>query len=310
MAFADIIGQEGAVRILLGTVRKDRIPTAFLLSGDSGIGKRLAALNYAKAVNCVQSVQGDCCDRCQSCRKIDAGIHPDVTVIAPENNEIKIEAVRSVIDVLSLKAFEGKRKVVVIEDADAMNPNAANAFLKTLEEPPPGSLILLTSSRPDMLPATIGSRCVQVRFRPLSREECKEILRSTFGEAGGDDVLGLVMGRPGLAASGDVAKKRVWFMRLLDQMLRSESREGWADRTEMRSWLDMCTILLRDLAVYTITQRGADLLLGRAFKSADLATVLETYRQVERVKGLVDVNLNKLITWNYLAASMRRCIRQ
>ncbi len=310
MAFADIIGQEGAVRILLGTVRKDRIPTAFFLSGDAGIGKRLAALNYAKAVNCVQPTLGDCCDRCESCRKIDTGIHPDVTVVVPENNEIRIEAVRSVIDVLSLKAFEGKRKVVVIEDADAMNPNAANAFLKTLEEPPPGSLILLTSSRPDVLPATIRSRCVPVRFHPLSREECRKVLRSTLKETGGEDVLGLVMGRPGLAASGDVAKERAWFMRLLDQMLRAETRDGWADRTEMRSWLDMCTVLLRDLVVHAIMQRSADLLLGRAFKGADLATLLETYRQVERVKGLVDVNLNKLITWNYVAASMRRCIRQ
>lgn len=296
------------MRTLLGTLRRRRIPSAMLLSGDAGIGKKLAAISYAKALNCGEPESGDCCDRCQSCRKIDLGLHPDVTVISPENDEIRIEAVRKIADVLSLKALEGAWKVVVVDDADRMNTSAANAFLKTLEEPPDQSVILLVSSRPDTLPSTIMSRCMPVRFRPLPLAECAEVLRSAIGEGYGEDLLPLAMGRPGLAVSGDLRRERDWFLGLFDQMLRGEMREGWADRAEMRSWIEMCLILVRDLAVHSVTRSAPDLLFGRAYKGAELDTALEAYRSLERVKGLVDVNLNKLITWNYVAAVMKRCV--
>ncbi|MBS1113480.1 MAG: polymerase subunit gamma and tau, partial [Nitrospirae bacterium] len=180
MSFRDIIGQDRAVRILLKTIERARIPSSYLFAGESGIGKKLTAINLAKALNCLQPrthvsrlTTYDCCDACSSCKKIDANIHPDFTLILPENGQIRIEEIRAIDSTLSLKAFEGTYKTVIIDDADTLNQSAANAFLKTLEEPPADSLIVLISSNPDRLPDTIRSRCSRINFMPLPPKACE-----------------------------------------------------------------------------------------------------------------------------------------
>src|SRR5271157_277087 len=126
MALNDIAGQERALRILFGMLKRDRVPSAMLFSGDTGIGKRLAAVSFAKAVNCLEPAASDCCDICSSCRKIDAGTHPDITFTFPEKDEIKIDAIRKLEETLFLKPLEAGKKVAIVDDADAMNINAAN----------------------------------------------------------------------------------------------------------------------------------------------------------------------------------------
>ncbi|MFO0753100.1 MAG: DNA polymerase III subunit delta' [Thermodesulfovibrionales bacterium] len=326
MALLDIIGQEKALRILFGTLRRGRVPSAVLLSGDTGIGKMRAAVNYAKAVNCLSPVEDDCCDRCASCRKTDAGAHPDVITLLPEDGEIRIDAIRRLEEALSLKPFEGRRKVVIIDDADAMNLNAANAFLKTLEEPPRDSLLLLVASNPDGLPDTIRSRCTSVRFYPLSDEECRRVLSGAVEGGALDAVLRLSMGRPGLALSGDLAEERAWFLKLLHSMVQGDAREVWEDKNAMRSWLDQATLFLRDRVVFAVTGSGADLLFGEepegflpaavpgegrgggpAGGQTDrlLRAAFEAYRQLLSLRALLDFNLNKSISWNYAAQIMR-----
>lgn len=309
MALRHIIGQERGVRILLGTLRRDRVPSAMLISGDGGVGKKLAAITYAKAVNCLQPAEGDCCDACLSCRKIEAGIHPDVTVLLPEGEEIKIETVRTIEEALFLKPYEARKKVVIIDDADLMNSNAANAFLKTLEEPPEESLILLLSPNPDRLPDTIKSRCTQVRFYPLPLEGVERVIAGTTGKEAEALAVRLSMGRPGLALSGDLEEEREWFMNLLDALLRGGSKEAWADRNEMKTWLDLSSVFLRDMAVERITGREEDLLYGssryRLSRQTDIGAVFEAYRHLQRLRGLLDFNLNKSISWNYAAQIVR-----
>ena len=117
MALRNIIGHERPVRILSGTIKRDRVPSSMLLSGDSGIGKMLAARSYAKALNCLSPIDFDACDECSSCRKIESGSHPDITCVLPENDEIKIESVRQAEEVLSLKPYEGRLKVLIMDDA-------------------------------------------------------------------------------------------------------------------------------------------------------------------------------------------------
>lgn len=121
---------------------------------------------------------GDCCDECSSCRKIESGSHPDFLLIAPHSGQIRIEEIRAIDDTLSLKPFEGKWKIVIVDEAHMMNSFAANAFLKTLEEPPKESLIILISSNPDRLPDTIRSRCSRLNFTPLSNEECRKVIET------------------------------------------------------------------------------------------------------------------------------------
>ncbi len=326
MALRNIIGQDKALRILLGTLKRNRVPSSVLLSGDSGIGKRLAAINYAKAINCLEPADFDCCDKCVSCRKIDSGTHPDVLVVTLDNveevlslkektgkdknrYEYPIEAVHKIEEMLYLSPYEGRKKIIIIDDADAMNINAANAFLKTLEEPPPDSLIILVSSSPDSLLDTIRSRCINVRFYPLPVDGCREVISKNIDSKNIDFVLNLAMGRPGLAVSRDFIKENEWFTGLLNNMIYEKSKDAWSDKGEIRAWLDMAFILLRDMAIYKITERQSDLISGNRQwaigNNQKIKDILNSYQDMQQVRGLLDFNLNKSITWNYVASIIK-----
>jgi DNA polymerase III subunit delta' len=308
MSLHDIIGQEKAVRILTGTIKRERVPSSILFSGDSGIGKRLTAFNYAKALNCLEPVDFDACDRCVSCRKIDGETHPDVTSMVSENDEIKIEAIRQTVEILSLRPYEGRKKILVIDDADFMNINAANAFLKTLEEPPRDSVIILVTSSPDRLPETIRSRCMHVRFRPLSSDAFKQVLalKAPGKELG--PFSGLITGRPGIGISKDFAKEKKWFTDILTGMTRGETRCAWSDKNDMKQWLDLSFVLLRDMAVFDITGRESDLLFGERRASGNVRTILNAYQDLQKLRGQLDLNLNKSITWNFVSGIIQNIV--
>jgi len=312
MALNGIVGQERALKILFGMLRRDRVPSALLFSGDTGLGKRLAAVNYAKAINCLGPADLDCCDTCASCKKIDAATHPDVTLTFPEKDEIKIDAVRKLEEKLFLKAFEGRKKIAIVDDADTMNISAANAFLKTLEEPPRDSLVVLVSSNPDSLPDTIRSRCIAIRFYPLSHEAFRKAVSAAVGQEPVDSVSNSSMGRPGLALAGDFVKDMEWFTGLLGSMIHDESKEAWTDKEAMRKWLDMAFIFLRDIVIFKITGNESDMLYAKgnrtSRKKVSINEILDTYKSLQKLRGLLDFNLNKSITWNYVSNMMRMVI--
>ncbi|MGO9952070.1 MAG: DNA polymerase III subunit delta' [Dissulfurispiraceae bacterium] len=308
MALRDVIGQGKAVRILSGTIRRDRVPSSILLSGDSGIGKRLAALNYAKVLNCLTPLDFDACDRCISCRKIDKELHPDVITLLPENDEIRIDTIRRAEEILSLRPYEGKKKVIIVDDADTMNISAANAFLKTLEEPPADSIIVLLSASPDRLPETIRSRCMHVRFRPLSGEAFARVLSLKAPGHNLGSFAGLAMGRPGIGISKDFAKEKKWFIDIFTSMMRGETRCAWADKNDIKLWLDLSLILLRDMVVFSITGRDSDLLYGEKRPGGDLRRILDAGQRLQKVRALLDLNLNKSITWNFVSGIIQNVI--
>jgi DNA polymerase-3 subunit delta' len=307
MALKDIIGHEKPLRILLGTIKRERVPTSILFSGDSGIGKMLTALNYAKALNCLSPVDSDACDKCASCLKINSSSHPDVAAIIPENDEIKIDIVRQAEETLSLKPYEGKKKVLIMDDADTMNIGAANAFLKTLEEPPPGSVIILLSANPDRLPDTIRSRCMHVRFRPLPAEAFLKVLSLITDTKETGQFAGLASGRPGVSITKDFAADKKWFMDILNAMLRGETRCAWADKADIKKWLDLCLVWLRDIAVYHVTGKEADLLYGNK-RDGNISTLIAANQKLQKVRSMIDLNLNKAITWNFVSGIIQSSI--
>ncbi len=286
MAFRDIIGQDKAINILVRTIQRGRIASSYLFAGEPGIGKKYTAVTLAKALNCLTS-PGDACDECPSCKKIDSGIHPDFLLISPESGQIRVEEIRAIDEMLSLKAFEGRYKVVIVDEADTMNQYAANAFLKTLEEPPEESLIILVSSNPERLPDTIRSRCARINFTPLSSTACEKVilnvLRQTPDASGESSASGrggksplkkkkeesaktsslpdpltlsllirLSMGSPGNVITQNLIADRTWSLQLLKDMLNAE-KDGWTSKEEMARWFDLILILLRDMAVFRIT---------------------------------------------------------
>ena len=178
MSFKKIVSQERAIRILQGTIKKERIPSAFLFIGEPYIGKTTTAIEYAKALNCLNNDNFDSCDSCQSCKKIEKGIHPDLKIITAEKDTIIIDDIRDLEEFVSLQSLEGKYKVVIIKNAEKMNQYAANAMLKTLEEPPPNTVLILTCQNIDALPEALVSRTFKVFFNPLSKEAIRRFINN------------------------------------------------------------------------------------------------------------------------------------
>ncbi len=181
----EILGHDFQKNILMRAARDKMISNSYLFSGPDGIGKKLIAIEFAKLINCqsgrtinIDAHEGKKCD-CGSCSKVDKGIHPDVIYVQYEGvKSIKVEQIREgVEEALFLKSFEGKFKVVIVDEADRMSSSAQNAFLKTLEEPPPSSVIILITSAPDSLLPTIQSRCQLINFNSLPNELVYEELK-------------------------------------------------------------------------------------------------------------------------------------
>jgi DNA polymerase-3 subunit delta' len=177
MRFDLIQGQDGPISILNKALQSGRVPTAYLFTGPPGCGRMTTALATAASLNCASGPPS--CGICPSCRLYAAGNHPDLHLIAPVQGKriIVIEQVREqILGRAYLKPMNGATSTFIVDDAHLMNANAANAFLKTLEEPPVAShFILIAPDRDSVLP-TIASRCQILSFRPLSRKVLEGLL--------------------------------------------------------------------------------------------------------------------------------------
>lgn len=316
MSLKQIIGQDRAIAMLAGSIRRRRLAGSYLFSGESGVGKKTTALNFAKALNClrtdVPAPPEDSCDKCESCMKMDAGVHPDLIVVSPQERQIRIEEIRVVDEALSLKPFEGRKKTVIVDDADTMTVSAANAFLKTLEEPPGESVIVLVSSRPEILPGTIRSRCARINFSPLSLESCIRVLEEKIQGEHRALSARLSMGRPGFALSSGLLEERNWFLDLFRSMMEGE-KDAWASREDMDRWFGQMLALLRDMAVLKVTAEPSLLLnvdlgdyVAKLSTDTDLKVIIGVYNEVNRVKKQLLFNLNKSVTWNYTSSLLRK----
>lgn len=172
-------GQEKAKHILKGFIEKGRIPSSMIFVGREGVGKKTAALYFAMALNC-NIEKGVGCGECSSCKRTGSGMHPDVVVISGTQS-IGIDEVRRIQRKLCFQPAEGMRNVIIIDNAENLTPPASNALLKTLEEPPSHSVIILITSSPYSLPVTVISRCYRVPFEALSERDIYEILTEIYG---------------------------------------------------------------------------------------------------------------------------------
>lgn len=183
MSFKQIIGQDRAVNVLKSALLKNRLAHAYLFEGPPGVGKAFTALNFIKAINCLNAAgAADNCGECESCRKIDAKNHIDAgwLNVLKGKQQIAIEQVWQMQGQINLRPYEAKFKAFCIPDADFMSQEAQGALLKTLEEPPVKSIIILTTSNMPGLLDTIVSRCQLVKFLPLNIKCAGQILEKRF----------------------------------------------------------------------------------------------------------------------------------
>lgn len=256
--WATVVGQETAVERLRRAVESDRVAHAYAFLGPSGVGRRLVALGLAQAVLCPR--RG--CGACRVCRRVAAGQHPDCQVIAPqpppENPRaqpvVRIEQIRQLIHAAALAPLEGPRKVFVLDDAERLTLPAAQALLKTLEEPPPRTLLVLVVAHARALPPTVLSRCQPVRFRPLPPAAAARVLETQGVAPEAAQLLArLCQGRVGLVAGRDPDALRaertgaLELLRLPPDRVLARLDEAAPDRATVAACLEVYRLWLRDL---------------------------------------------------------------
>ncbi len=322
-----ITGHDRPKNILLGSIGTARVATTYLFTGESGIGKRLAAVEFAGAINCLNPVRVsrnpqsatsnrhpeymDACDSCSSCRKFSSLIHPDLKVVEADNGLIKIDIIREVQEFLSFTPYEGRKKVVIIDGAECMNQPASNAFLRTLEEPPPDSVIILITMAPDRLLDTIRSRCFVVRFSPLSIDACREVIGRKVSGLDTETLESLAafsMGRPGVAIQGEGAMARDAVSSMVRDIVGGGLSFQWRDRSDMDQWLNLFLMVLRDIIVMKISPDNRELLINRWLegeisaisRSMELEEILRLYSEITLLTAHFRFNLNTSIVSNYI----------
>jgi DNA polymerase-3 subunit delta' len=215
--FVDVRGHERAREFLRTALARGRLPHALLFVGADGIGKRSLALAFVARLQC-ERVGEDACGECSCCRQMAAASHPDVQLVSvmPGKKEIGIDRIRDVKRFMQLQPLRGKAKVAIIDDADRLTVPAQNALLKVLEEPPARSFLLLVSSNPEALLATVRSRCQRLQFAPLPTDTVVEILTAALeiDAAAARELASLAEGSPGRA-------------QILQACLAGESRAAW-----------------------------------------------------------------------------------
>lgn len=240
--------------MLRAHLSRGQVAGAYLFAGPEGVGKRLAAIELAKALNC-QRAQAEACDACDSCGKIARGAHPDVHHLAPEGRAatLRIDEVRRLLARLALQPFMGRTQVAILDGADRLTDEAANSVLKQLEEPSPRArFVLLTDQPEDVLP-TIRSRCQRIRFQRLPQGMITEwLIRHHRCAPEPAAVIGR-LAQGSFASARRLAETWERYGAKLDQCASTDAI-AWAtwsvptDREELAQWLTASVWWLRDIA--------------------------------------------------------------
>jgi DNA polymerase III subunit delta' len=297
MSFKNIIGQKRVITILERAVRNKRLPHALLFHGPDGVGKVATAMELAKAVFCQQ--EDLYCDNCSDCKRVAQLSHPDLIMLFPAPKEPKIEelktirssiadspyfrtelwakpeilikTIRDLKKTVSMKSYENKGRVVILLDAHRFRTEAANSFLKLLEEPPEKLQIILVTSKPNMLLSTIISRCQQVKFDPLSRQDIELALieKKQVNHERANIVSRMSFGsyfRALELLDEDIDQKQDLMIEILRKILKSdldllllvESLTGQYDLKIIKDLIVMMSIWFRDAKIIETLQEQDD----------------------------------------------------
>ena len=321
MSFLNIYGHERQIAILKKAIAQRRVGHAYLFSGINSIGKRTLASQFAKALNCDQADNlFDACGKCSSCLKVQHASHSDIIFIAADGQFIRINAIREIQEQMKFKPLEGRWRAVIIDDADKMNDQAANALLKTLEEPSASNILILISSKPYSMPATIISRCRHMRFNPLSAAAVARFLVEHEGieQQKSGLLAGLSGGSIGRALEldqEDIASYRAEIMQLLMNtqkddpisLLNLASFFG-QDKKKIKQGLDIINSCFRDALVFKET--GKNEMLINQDKSSFInilaqklsgEQILQNIFLIARAWETIEQNVNKTLTLETMA---------
>jgi DNA polymerase-3 subunit delta' len=336
--FSELTGNSRVKAMLKRMLVTDRLPGAMLFTGEEGIGKKLFALEIARALNCRTPKDNEACGVCSSCVRIrklnyptrdDADEwtqiiwtdHPDVGLVVAPKRVLRVEQMRQIEKEANFRPFEGKARVFLIDEADKLNDASANALLKVLEEPPRTSHLILITARPAMLLPTILSRCQMIRFSPLTPAEIESHLLKTDLDAKTARLRARAAGGSmGRALSGDLVtftSQRKAMLKVLSalvlsndraQLLRSAEQLNEAQyKDEFEERLDVLETLIRDAWMLSLGVDASRIVnedlsaeLKEIAQKMDPARAGDWILQIEDLREQLIVNVNRKITTDSL----------
>ncbi len=327
MSFEGILGQEKAVALLRNAFRNGRIAHGYLFIGPEGVGKRLTALNLAKALNCQSPPEpAECCEKCPSCSKFNSSNHADLVLLEPEGEMIKIGQIRAMQKRLRFRPLEGGSRACILDFADRMNDEASNGLLKTLEEPPEATYVFLITSRPHRLLPTILSRCQWVKFKPLSTAHLAQILVRT--QSLKEDQARFYASLAGGSAQRAQAlsnrvdfQKRVNWLDLFSGLSQKTTQEIFdlCEKTskgdeELHDLLDLWKTWIRDLLFLKAGEDSRGRLINQDLESKAAGEAGKwsfdrldgTFQMISEIQTSLAYNVNKQLALETLMLEIRR----
>jgi len=313
-----MIGHIWAIDLLQRHIANQRIRHAYLFTGPPGIGRRTLALRFAQSLNCQQPpTPGVPCRTCRTCQRIEMMQHPDLSIVTAEEGSqtLKIGQVRALHRGISLAPYEAPYRIALLLNFEQANPNAANALLKSLEEPPSKVIMLLTALDAERLLPTIVSRCEQIRLRPVALDTTTQGLQTHWGIAPqeADTLSHISGGRPGYALTlyqnSEVAKQRSTWLDDHQYLLKSSrvvrfqyaevlSKNKAALAEVLQTWLSLWRdVLLRKYNATTpVSNIDRKIEIDHLATSLDRSDVQRMIRQLERANILLSKNCNVRLT--------------
>lgn len=330
MGFTKIYGQKRAVTLLKAGFKTGRISHAYLFYGPQGVGKFKTATVFAQLLNCECPTEAEPCGLCSSCRKIASGNHPDLIVIKPDGASLKIEQMRALQEKVYFKCYEGKFKVIMIDEAHLLTVQAANSLLKVLEEPPAETVFILLADDLNKLPVTIQSRCQPLPFAYLDETVISKVLRELGKEV--PPSLALVQGSLSkaleMAADDDYQQFEVKAKGVVTAIKKGGYQElfSWAEKLDQEknlaeTTLEWLLVLYRDRIVQLSTG-GEDLPKGSGvrnsvadlrrenFSSVDLEGCFTAIEEINKAVYALKNNGNCRLTMEVLLLKLRNIEQQ
>ncbi|MBL8205658.1 MAG: DNA polymerase III subunit delta' [Blastocatellia bacterium] len=329
MSFSTLIGNNHNKQILQRLLQRDGLGLSLIFAGPDGVGKRQFALTFAKAANCQRppATRDDSCDDCPVCTRIQSNSYSDVVTVQPDGNYIKIAQTRALTDDIQVRPREGKQRFFLIDGADRLREEAANSLLKTLEEPPPTSTIILLTSRPDALLPTIRSRAQRLSFAPLSIAEMETYLTKTSQRPAPDTKLlaRLTGGRIGQATAIDLSeyrRERREMLELLEllasgnnkyRLVKAAEHYGKQEREAFERMLNLLLNVLRDVFLVAAGGVDADVVnidvtdrLQSLAEKNGLARLMEWVKKFDELRRNLNININRQVATEAVLLSLAK----
>jgi len=311
--FQSFVGNRRVVEILRRAVEQERLPHALIFAGPPGVGKRTLAELLAQRLNCLQPKNQEACCVCVSCRKIMGGNHPDVRLVKPDGAYIKVEQVREMIGEIAYQPFEGRYRVVILDGADQMRQAGANCLLKTLEEPPSRSILILVTGKPYLLLGTIRSRARMLQLGPLAADIIESYLVNHEGRSLEDARLAAALSNGSLGAAlacdaerhREIRRTALSFISLLLRKGTFAQASTLAagitkEKETFQVWVELAQTLLQDvyyakMAPKRMSQPDVAGELAALAQSTSHAAVVSAIEAIKQLKAALEQNVNRQV---------------